>query len=70
MSDIPLFDETTRRKLEQLMLYASRVRAGAIKGDRRSSKRGTSIELRPRRRPAPPRLEHLCPHRPSTDAPV
>jgi uncharacterized protein (DUF58 family) len=45
MSDIPLFDETTRRKLEQLMLYASRVRAGAIKGDRRSSKRGTSIEF-------------------------
>ena len=45
MPETPLFDETTRRKLEQLMLYASRVRAGAIKGDRRSSKRGTSIEF-------------------------
>lgn len=40
-----LFDDTTRRKLEQLMLAASRVRAGAIKGDRRSTKRGTSIEF-------------------------
>lgn len=41
----PLFDEKTRRKLEQLMLAASRVRAGAIKGERRSNKRGTSIEF-------------------------
>ncbi len=40
-----LFDETTRRKLEQLMLIASKVRSGAIKGDRRSVKRGTSIEF-------------------------
>ena len=40
-----LFDEKTRRKLEQLMLVASRVRAGAIKGERRSIKRGTSIEF-------------------------
>jgi len=40
-----LFDEKTRRKLEQLMLQASRVRAGAIKGERRSVKRGTSIEF-------------------------
>jgi uncharacterized protein (DUF58 family) len=45
MSDQPLFDETTRRKLEQLMLAASRVRVGAIKGERRSNKRGTSIEF-------------------------
>lgn len=45
MPDQPLFDEKTRRKLEQLMLTASRVRAGAIKGERRSSKRGTSIEF-------------------------
>lgn len=45
MPDQPLFDETTRRKLEQLMLAASRVRAGAIKGERRSNKRGTSIEF-------------------------
>ncbi|MFN8378323.1 MAG: DUF58 domain-containing protein [Anaerolineae bacterium] len=40
-----LFDETTRRKLEQIMLTAPRVRSGAIKGERRSSKRGTSIEF-------------------------
>ena len=40
-----LFDEKTRRKLEQLMLHAQRVRAGAIKGERRSVKRGTSIEF-------------------------
>ncbi len=45
MPDQPLFDEKTRRKLEQLMLTASRVRAGAIKGERRSVKRGTSIEF-------------------------
>lgn len=45
MPDQPLFDEKTRRKLEQLMLAASRVRAGAIKGERRSNKRGTSIEF-------------------------
>ncbi|MBL8132148.1 MAG: DUF58 domain-containing protein [Anaerolineae bacterium] len=41
----PLFDEKTRRKLEQLTLMASRVRAGAIKGERRSTKRGVSIEF-------------------------
>lgn len=40
-----LFDETTRRKLEQIMLSASRVRAGAIKGERRSVKRGSSTEF-------------------------
>ncbi|MEO0560727.1 MAG: DUF58 domain-containing protein, partial [Chloroflexota bacterium] len=40
-----LFDGRTRRKLEQLMLTANKVRAGAIKGERRSSKRGTSIEF-------------------------
>lgn len=45
MADAPLFDEKTRRKLEQLMLQASRVRSGAIKGERRSAKRGTSIEF-------------------------
>jgi uncharacterized protein (DUF58 family) len=54
MPDTPkLFDETTRRKLEQLMLHASRVRAGAIKGDRRSNKRGTSIEFADYRNYAP-----------------
>lgn len=44
MTDI-VFDETTRRKLEQIVLVATRVRAGAMKGDRRSNKRGTSIEF-------------------------
>ena len=40
-----LFDESTLRKLNQLTLVASRVRAGAIKGERRSSRRGTSVEF-------------------------
>ncbi len=40
-----LFDEKTRRKLEQIVLSASRVRAGAIKGERRSVKRGSSTEF-------------------------
>lgn len=40
-----LFDERTRRKLEQISLMASRVRVGAVKGERRSNKRGTSIEF-------------------------
>jgi len=42
---IQLFDEPTQRKLEQLILRASQVRTGAIKGERRSNKRGTSIEF-------------------------
>jgi uncharacterized protein (DUF58 family) len=45
MADEKLFDEKTRRKMEQLTLVASRVRAGAMKGERRSIKRGTSIEF-------------------------
>lgn len=45
MADQKLFDEKTRRTLEQLMLIATRVRAGAMKGERRSTKRGTSIEF-------------------------
>lgn len=40
-----VFNEATLRKLEQLTLVADRVRVGAMKGDRRSSKRGTSIEF-------------------------
>lgn len=40
-----LFDEATLRKLEQLTLVAHRIRAGVMKGDRRSTKRGTSIEF-------------------------
>ncbi len=42
---MPLFDETTLRKLEQLTLVADHVRVGVMKGDRRSKKRGTSIEF-------------------------
>src|SRR5436309_11901969 len=45
MANDKLFDEKTQRKLEQLMLVATRVRAGAMKGERRSTKRGTSIEF-------------------------
>jgi uncharacterized protein (DUF58 family) len=40
-----LFDESTLRKLNQLTLVASKVRAGAIKGERRSTKRGASVEF-------------------------
>ena len=40
-----LFDESALRRLEQLMLVAGRVRVGAMKGDRRSKRRGTSIEF-------------------------
>src|SRR5258707_6623098 len=40
-----LFDEKTLRKLERLELIARRVRAGVMKGERRSNKRGTSIEF-------------------------
>src|SRR5574341_1722258 len=40
-----IFDESTLRKLDQLSLVASRVRAGQMKGERRSVKRGTSIEF-------------------------
>jgi uncharacterized protein (DUF58 family) len=40
-----IIDEATLRKLTRLTLVASQVRAGMMKGDRRSSKRGTSIEF-------------------------
>ena len=40
-----IFDEKTLRKLEQLTLIANKVRAGAIKGERRSTRRGTSVEF-------------------------
>lgn len=40
-----LLPEAVRRRLERLMLVARRVRAGAMKGERRSIKRGTSIEF-------------------------
>lgn len=40
-----IFDESTLRKLNQLTLVASRVRSGSIKGERRSSRRGSSVEF-------------------------
>lgn len=40
-----LFDEATLRKLERLALIARKVRVGAIKGERRSARRGTSLEF-------------------------
>lgn len=39
------FNEDTLRRLEQLALVADDVRSGAMKGDRRSNKRGSSIEF-------------------------
>lgn len=40
-----LFDETFMRRLERLSLVARRVRAGRGKGERRSTKRGSSVEF-------------------------
>jgi uncharacterized protein (DUF58 family) len=40
-----LFSEATLRKLDRLALVAAQVRAGVMKGERRSTKRGTSIEF-------------------------
>src|SRR5574341_254583 len=40
-----LFDEATLRKLEQLTLIAHRVRAGIMRGERRSTKKGESMEF-------------------------
>lgn len=40
-----LFDEVSLQKLEQLTLLADSVRVGALKGDRRSRRRGVSIEF-------------------------
>jgi uncharacterized protein (DUF58 family) len=48
-----LFDESTLRKLNQLSLVAARVRAGAMKGERRSSHRGSSVEFADYRNYAP-----------------
>ena len=44
-SSHPLFDETFMRRLERLSLVARRVRAGRGRGERRSTKRGASIEF-------------------------
>lgn len=40
-----IFDETTLRKLSTLNLVATQVRAGVIKGERRSTRRGSSVEF-------------------------
>jgi len=40
-----LFDETSLRKLQQLTLSTARVRAGALRGERRSLKRGAGLEF-------------------------
>ncbi len=40
-----VFDEPTLRKLEQLTLVADRVHVGVMKGERRSRKRGSSVEF-------------------------
>jgi len=40
-----LFDETTLRKLNQLTLVAGRVRSAGMQGDRRSTRRGSSVEF-------------------------
>ena len=45
MASERLFDDATLRKLEQLTLVAHRVRAGVMKGERRSVKHGTSVEF-------------------------
>lgn len=40
-----MIDESFLRKLERLSLVVRRARAGQIKGERRSTKRGTSVEF-------------------------
>ncbi len=40
-----IFDESTLRKLNQMELVATKVRAGVMKGERRSTKRGSSVEF-------------------------
>jgi uncharacterized protein (DUF58 family) len=40
-----LFDETFLRKLEQLSLIAHKIKSGHFQGQRRSTKRGTSVEF-------------------------
>jgi uncharacterized protein (DUF58 family) len=48
-----LFDDATLRKLNQLTLVAARIRAGGIQGDRRSTRRGHSVEFADYRNYAP-----------------
>ncbi|MEM7347042.1 MAG: DUF58 domain-containing protein [Chloroflexota bacterium] len=44
-SSTSLFDETFMRRLERLSLIARRIRAGRGDGERRSTKRGSSVEF-------------------------
>src|SRR5512138_3250118 len=48
-----IFDEPTLRKLNRLTLAARQVRSGRFKGERRSLKRGASLEFADYRRYAP-----------------
>ncbi|MGZ8563832.1 MAG: DUF58 domain-containing protein, partial [Candidatus Limnocylindria bacterium] len=41
----PFFDETFLRRLEQLELASRRLTAGRMKGERRSVRRGQSVEF-------------------------
>lgn len=40
-----IFDPSTLRKFESLSLVANQIRSGSMKGERRSTKRGTSVEF-------------------------
>lgn len=53
MSDPLLLEEVVRRKLDRMSLISTRVRAGTMKGERRSKNRGTSIEFADYRNYAP-----------------
>ena len=44
-SSTPLFDESFLRKLERLAIYSRRAMAGQLQGERRSPKRGQSVEF-------------------------
>ena len=52
-TDPLLLEEKTRQKLDRLTLVSNRVRAGSMKGERRSKNRGTSIEFADYRNYAP-----------------
>jgi uncharacterized protein (DUF58 family) len=45
MGALQIFDETYLRKLERLSLVVRQVRAGQIRGERRSTKRGPGVEF-------------------------
>lgn len=45
MNSTPLFDETFLRKLERLAIMSRRAMSGQLQGERRSTKRGQSVEF-------------------------